>query len=156
MKLMRIITCVLLVTCCLIQFSGCKKSNDSVNNNNNVTTGPIAKLLGNWATPAWGGTVGDTLKLSIAGSTAGNGKILSIATTSWNYSVGEVILSNIVPAVVSGVTSTTSYTGTGVYKYDVGNSVSSNSTVTITLSNNFTQMQVAYAATGLSYYYVKQ
>jgi hypothetical protein len=147
MKHIRIILCSFVMFLSITMFCACSKSNDSNNNNN----GSLAKLTGIWATPAWGGTTGDTLKLQISGTTAGTGKIISIASTTWNFSVGETILSNIVAG-----SSSVLFTGSGIYKHEAGNSVTSNSEIVITLSNNFTQMQVVYTATGISYYYVKQ
>ena len=143
----------LLLAVSFVAFCSCKKDNG---NSNNKTTTAFSYLDGIWATPAWGGTPNDTLRLQIASTTDASGQVLSIGNTTWNYSVGETILFKVSPVVSGNVTSNRAFTGSGIYKHGSGNAVVDTSDVTISLTNNYTQMQVGYAATGLSYYYVKQ
>ncbi|MBS1599373.1 MAG: hypothetical protein JST75_14200 [Bacteroidetes bacterium] len=107
--------------------SSCSKSSSSPSSNNPVT---LVLLAGSWFNPAWGGTNGDTIRMNINSNSA-KGTITKIGSPSYNFSSGEVILSNIVVA-----SNGNSYTCNGIFKYGNGNANTANTTGTITYNTS--------------------
>jgi hypothetical protein len=123
--------CVLLLVY-LIYASSCSKSSSKPN------TG--ASINGSWVTSVWGGA-NDTAIISISTS-AGTGIMTYLnasAITATNFSVNDVIFSNITSA------GNGSYAAVGEYRYGMGSQTVGHANATLTLQNNNATLYVHYA-----------
>jgi hypothetical protein len=115
---------------------------------------PLAALNGNWANNSWGGTSGNQIVIAI-NQNAATGSIVSLGSQTYNFSVGEVIFSNI----TRNSANSSLFNCNAIFKYGPGNTQTANTTATITLQNN-QQILVQYtAAAGIQppdYTYTKQ
>lgn len=134
-------------------FSSCSKSSSSPSNNG------LSSLNGTWQTTVWGGA-NDTAKATINSSSAtGSLVYLSTGAQATQFSVGDMIYSNI------KATGNNSFSCTGTYRYTAASGATNGTVGTtsavITLQNN-TTMYVHYskdAASGITppdYYWYKQ
>lgn len=130
--LIRTSSLLLLLTCILALSPSCKKDSETPAN-------PLATLNGTWKNTTWGGVAGNNMIINISQSSA-TAVVQSIGTQTFNYAVGETILSNITPATGSSV-----FNGTGIFKYGTGNQTVASTTAVITLQNNNQEISVSYA-----------
>ena len=130
MRQLRLVLVSLLLTAGMIS---CKKDKEP-------TPNPLASLQGNWLTSDWGGATGNNLVINIS-QTSASAVIQSIGSQTFNYSVGETILSNITAA--SG--SSTVFKCNAIFKYGTGNQTVANTTAQITLQSNNQQISILYA-----------
>lgn len=144
---MRKLTLISSIFLAVAFVSSCKKDKGS-------TVNQLQPLSGNWKNSSWGGVPGNEIVLRINETTA-NGVIQSIGSQTFNFSVGETILSNITPS--SGVSV---FNCNAIFKYGSGNQNVASTTAVITLQNNNQQISIEYApANGIApptYVYVKQ
>jgi hypothetical protein len=138
---------ILLFCMTVTSLFGCSKDDTSPAN-------PLAPLNGNWINNNWGGTAGNQIVINI-NQNAASGSIVSIGSQSYNFSVGEVIFSNI----SKNSTNPSRFDCNAIFKYGPSNTQIANTTATITLQNS-QEILISYTAfAGIQppdYMYTKQ
>lgn len=119
----------------LLFFAACKK-----NETTTPPANPLAAINGNWYVNTWGGVPNNIYVFKIDQNLK-TGVIQSLGSQPFGYSVGETILSNITATAIPTI-----FTGNAVFKYGVNNTSTANTTATLTLLNNNTQLLVQLAA----------
>lgn len=109
-----------------------------------VTHAP-ANLVGNWSTNIWYGVSGDICTFSVS-SNANTGVITQLGSQPFNFSVGDILFSNITN-VAPG-----SYTALGKYTFGTNNLVVGSTAASLTLQSNNTQLLVQYSEDPVTHY----
>ncbi len=112
--------------------SSCKKNDTNESN-------PLDPIEGKWKNTVWGGAANNDIIININKSSR-TAVIQNLGTQTFNYTVGETILSNITATSNAQV-----FTSDAIFKYGTNNQTTANTTATITLINNNTQFDVVYA-----------
>lgn len=137
-----------LLTGSILIFTACKKSSTTP-----TPANPLAAINASWINTAWGGAPNNPIVITIDQNTAA-GVIKSIGSQTYNFSVGETILSNIAASANTAV-----FNCNAIFKYGNGNQTVANTTATITLVNS-AQILIHYQpAAGIQppdYNYTKQ
>lgn len=111
--------------------TSCKKDSDNTSN-------PLDSLDGLWKNTVWGGASNNNIIINISKSSR-TAVIQSLGSQTFNYTVGETILSNIAATSVAKV-----FTSDAIFKYGPNNENIANTTATITLINNDQQIDIVY------------
>ena len=111
--------------------SSCKKESGNTSN-------PLDPINGSWRNTVWGGVANNDIIINISKSSR-TAVIQSLGSQTFNFSVGETILSNITATSNAQV-----FTSDAIFKYGPNNQNTANTTATITLINNNQQIDVVY------------
>jgi hypothetical protein len=125
----------LAATTTILFFASCKKSETTINPAN-----PLSAVNGNWYVNTWGGVPNNIYVFKIDQNLK-TGVIQSLGSQPFGYTVGETILSNMTATANANV-----FTSNAIFKYGVNNGSTANTTATLTLQNNNTQLLVQLAA----------
>ena len=112
----------------IMVFISCKKSD---------TAKQSGTLNGTWSTYNWSGVNGNVCTWVVS-SDATTGTITQLGSQKANFSVGDLLFTNIRSA------GTSSYSAIGKYTYGVNNAQSSTRPCTLNLSNNNTTLVADY------------
>jgi hypothetical protein len=123
------------ITILLFSITACKKSSTSEIPNNS-----LASLNGSWYVTNWNGIANNLFVFKIDQNLK-TGIVQTVGTDPAGYSLGETVLSNI-----ATTTNTTVFTGNAIFKYGNNNTNTANTTATLTLQANGTQLLVKLAA----------
>ena len=129
---MRILIILFSVFSLSLAVQSCKKDSASSAN-------PLVNLNGTWKNTVWGGVPNNNIIINIS-QTSGSGVIQSLGTQTFNYTVGETILSNIVAGSGSS-----SFNCNAIFKYGTNNQTVANTTAVISLSSNNQEISITYA-----------
>jgi hypothetical protein len=139
---------IYLIAIALVTATACKKSS------NTNPANPLAAVNANWKNTNWGGVANNDIVIKID-QTSATGVIQSIGAQTFNYVVGETIFSSIAATANASV-----FNCNAIFKYGAGNQTTANTTATITLQGNGSQILIHYtAAAGIQppdYVYTKQ
>jgi hypothetical protein len=117
----------------LFSFTACKKSS---NDPAPVPANPIASLNASWYVNSWGGIANNSFVFKIDQNLK-TGVVQTVGAQPFGYAVGETILSNITATANTAV-----FTCNAVFKYGNNNGSTANTTGTLTLQINNTQLLV--------------
>jgi hypothetical protein len=130
-------------------FTACKKSS-----NDPAPANPIAALNASWYVTNWGGVANNSFMFKIDQNLK-TGVVQTVGVQPLGYTAGETILSNITATANAAV-----FTCNAVFKYGNNNSSTANTTGTLTLQTNNSQLLIHLsAAQGIQppdYIYLKQ